>query len=86
MKKLKEKCELYTQLKEIYDHFTHRFNYQLIAGNEKNSPGLNEEFKINKKLLNEVEGELKEKKEQISQLKQKKYRFRQALFTKTVDK
>jgi len=26
---------------------------------------------MNKKLLNEVEGELKEKKEQISQLKQK---------------
>ena len=71
MKKLKEKYELYTQLKEIYDHFTYRFNYQLIAGNEKNSPGLNEEFKMNKKLLNEVEGELKEKKEQISQLKQK---------------
>ena len=28
-------------------------------------------IKMNKKLLNEVEGELKEKKEQISQLKQK---------------
>ena len=46
MKKLKEKYELYTQLKEIYDHFTYRFNYQLIAGNEKNSPGLNEEFNL----------------------------------------
>ena len=71
MKKLKEKYQLYTQLKEIYDDFTFKFNYQINTGNEKNVSNLNEEFKNNKNLLNEVGEELKERKEQISQLKQK---------------
>ena len=70
-KKLNAKQELFIKMKEIYDHYTIRFSQQEKNELERNKYDLNREFNNNKTLLKEVANELKERKEQISQLKQK---------------
>ena len=69
-KKLKAKQELFLKMKEIYDHYTSRFNNQEKNELEKSKNDLKNEFKLKKDLLKEVVDELNERKLQISQLKQ----------------
>ena len=71
IKKLNEKFELYSEFKKTYDLFCSGFNYQEKEDIENNIMDLKKEFIINKHLLDDVREELKEKKKQISELKQK---------------
>ena len=71
IKKLDQKFETYSEFKKTYDLFCSGFNYQEKEDIENNIVDFKKEFIINKHLLDDVREELKEKKKQISELKQK---------------
>ena len=70
IKMLNEKNKLYLELQNSYEHFAPGFKYKEKDNNIKNNLDIPKEFKINKDILDDVREELKEKKNQISKLKQ----------------
>ena len=70
IKILNEKYQMYCQIKKIFDNFSYGFNYEEKKTMEQNILDVKNKFYLNKSLIEEVNEELKERKNKIKELKQ----------------